>query len=189
MPKKNQDQSQNPALKQQPQAIPESEFAGVDVIRETDLALEPDLRLEPEPEQPMEPEPSPPQMETEQVTLATLPHAAIKAESWGIHDRGEPMFQARCHNCNAPMWTWSEREDTCERCGYELRVERGKQFDKGQSTRNANPFEEQPYRGPVGLQTSESRRAPDPFSPSTESRRSVNPFAGSGGRTKIPNPF
>lgn len=58
------------------------------------------------------------------VTINTLSPHDRKAEAWARHDAGEPMYQDRCHECNKLMWTWSEREDICETCGFELRQKR-----------------------------------------------------------------
>ena len=91
--------------------------------------------------------PTPPaaQPEATHACLKNLHPHARKAEAWHLHTPEQPMFETRCRECNGIMWTWSEREDICETCGFELREKRAElrkaRDAQGQRT---NPFQHQP---------------------------------------------
>lgn len=95
---------------------------------------------------------SPP--ETEQpsaepvISSLTLGPHVRKAEAWAFHNLEDPMYEITCSECQQPMWTWSDRENICETCSFEMRKFRQemKNARDSQAARPAhvNPFERQP---------------------------------------------
>lgn len=136
-------------------------------------------------------EPDLPNDQPNTTTINDLPRHANKAESFEKHKPEDPMWETRCYRCNTPMWTWSRKEDVCERCAYEVRNERREAVGKQNTNRHpVNAFvEEQGGRVPVNLDGNHGHGpAVDPFAPAPESRSPVDPFSGSGSR-KVLNPF
>lgn len=114
---------------------------------------------------------------------------AIKAEARALHEPEELLFRARCYRCNAEMWTWSENENVCERCGYELRIERAtieKRIakEKAPITFGAN----ETGRVPVNVDGGQAQKQINPYAPTSESRRQINPMGATSGK-KTSNPF
>jgi hypothetical protein len=91
------------------------------------------------------------------------------------------------------MWTWSEKEDICERCGHLLREEkmlaRGRR-NKVLTDRPPNPFTDQ-HAGhvPVNVSQAATVRQVNPFAPTPESNRKINPMAAPAATRRIVNPF
>lgn len=122
------------------------------------------------------------------VCLLTLSPHDRKAEAWVRHEADERMFQTRCHECNGPMWTWSEKEDICETCGFELRQRREelrRMRDQKHEKGPRNAFERgHDQHVPVGIEGGKQRPV-NPFqtAPSkphavgiTTTRKFHNPF-------------
>jgi hypothetical protein len=114
-----------------------------------------------------------------------------KAEAWFHHRPEEIMFNVRCIECHEPMWTWSRREDMCERCGFELR-ERRQEFYKTQRrdrTMNYDAFgrtNEQHVK--VGIDAPEQRKI-NPNETPQPKHVPLDVFGLGGSRGKLRNPF
>src|SRR3990167_3587339 len=92
------------------------------------------------------------------INLNDLSANAWKAEAYAKHLPDEPMRQTRCHRCNHPMWTWSDKEVICERCGFEMRRERVEQSKKSKNKKGTNAFKDNPKKHvKVGLEAKKQR--------------------------------
>ena len=136
------------------------------------------------PEQPSE------SVETLQVKAGDLSTTARKAEAYARHTPDEPMHQSRCRECNGVMWTWGDKENVCETCGFEVRlkkIENAKlRAKKGKKSHNA--FSDSNEKQiPVGV-TGKKQRVVQPYSPSAEKKAKI-PFGIGGDRGPMRNPF
>jgi hypothetical protein len=165
-----------------------------------DQETSPSQPLSPEPEPQPEPEPliedvvSPVCEEIPEGPTTTIdqlsPHDR-KAEAWFLHQPEEIMFNVRCIECHELMWTWSKREDMCERCGFELR-ERRQEFYKTQRRDRTIDYDafgrtsEQAIK--VGIDAPEQRKINPNITPQPK-HVPLDVFGAGGRRGVIRNPF
>ncbi len=144
---------------------------------------------------PSQPEPPPSAADDQQseqihqVKASDLSATARKAEAYAKHTPDEPMHQTRCRECNGSMWTWGDKEDICETCGFEIRqkkIENAKLRNKSKKPRNS--FSDGNERQiPVGIAGKKQRKI-QAFGPSPEKTAKI-PFGIGGHRGPMKNPF
>jgi ribosomal protein L37E len=115
-----------------------------------------------------------------------------KAEAWARHLPEEPMFQIRCSECRLPTWSWTEREDICENCGFELRDKmqtyQSKKYRDGQKPHNAFQRENE-AQIPTGVRA-DRKNVANPFGPMQDDRKAASsPFSESKATRQVKNPF
>ena len=118
-----------------------------------------------------------------------LSATARKAEAYAKHEPHEPMHQTRCRECNGVMWTWGDKEDICETCGFEIRLKKIENAKlRAKSKRPHSAFSDSNERQiPVGVAGKKQRQV-NPYSPTPEKRAKI-PFGVGGQRGPMKNPF
>ena len=87
------------------------------------------------------------------------------------------------------MWTWGDKEDICETCGFEIRLKKIENAKlRAKSKRPHNAFSDSNERQiPVGVAGKKQRQV-NPYSPTPEKRAKI-PFGVGGQRGPMKNPF